>query len=138
MIKMTMVTSKNALPTIGALYITISFKVLEVKNRSFISDGNSRYVNNVRKHRTELLKNAIYNAIKKEFPNRTVTAYDILIIEYHYTYYLNNYQIEEYDKKQYETFRDVETNKKKKYVIDKYMIKDNYIRSYRQSTDGAK
>jgi predicted subunit of tRNA(5-methylaminomethyl-2-thiouridylate) methyltransferase len=123
---MGIVYSKNALNTIGSMYITITFKVVEEKNKTFLSDGNSGFFFNVQKNRKRLLKNAIYNAIKRKFPNRTVTPYDILIIEYHYTYYIDNYQIVEDKKKYYEEFKDLQTNEIKRVEVDKYMLKDNF------------
>jgi hypothetical protein len=123
---MGIVYSKNALNTMGAMYITITFKIVEIKGKTYLSDGNSGFFFNVQKNRKQMLKNAIYNAIKRQFPNRTVTPYDILIIEYHYTYYIDNYQIVEDKKKHYEEFTDIQTKEIKRVEVDKYILKDNF------------
>jgi hypothetical protein len=127
---MPMVTSKNALPTAGAIYITIRFKVMEIKNKSYVSDGNSKFVTNVRASKKYILNRAIWNAVKKEFPTRSVTPYDILILEYHYTYYLDNYQIVEKKNKYYERYRDKQKKRTKYYAVDKEIIKDAYVGNY--------
>lgn len=137
---MPMIQTKSALPSMGALYVTIRFSVIEIKNKSFISDGNSSFVFNVRNSRKSLLNNAIYNAIKREFPNRTVAAYDIHILNYHYTYYLNDYEVitkqnKKKENRYFETYVDVETKKRKTYVKGRYEIKDNFIDTYRGNTD---
>lgn len=131
---MPIVKSKNALPTMGALYIVISFKTVET-GKTHISEGNSSFVYNVRANRKQLLSRAIYNAIRREFPNRTVTAYNITLIEQYYEYYLNEYKIEKDKKtdKLYESYKDFETGKTKKYVKDKYTIKEVYIGEYKNS-----
>lgn len=123
---MGLIYSKNALNTIGSLYITIYFKIIEIKNRKFLSDGNSGFFFNVQKNRHQMLKNAVYNAIKRKFPTRTVTPYDILIIEYHYTYFIDNYQIVEDKNKRYEEFTDSQNNEVKRVEVDKYILKDNF------------
>ena len=132
---MAMIYSKNALPEQGALYVTISFKVFEIKNKTFVSDGNSYFYDNVRAHRKRMLSGAIYNAIKREFTNRTVTAYDIIIIEYHYTYYLDNYKIKRENGKYYESYTDFASKKRKKYLMDKNEIKNNYVGDYKNERE---
>lgn len=125
-----MVKSQNALPAAGALYVTISFKVVEINNKTFVSDGNSSYTLNVRNNRKKLLKNAIYNAIRREFPARTVTAYDIDINDYYYQYYLNDYEEVRKKNKYYETYIDLETKRRKAYLKDRFIIKDKNIVEY--------
>lgn len=121
------VKSKNALPTMGAIYVTISFSVYEIQNKKFISDGNSQFVFNVREHRKEILKGAIYNAIKREFPNRTVTAYDIIILDYYYSYFVRNYKITSENDKVYESYVDEETRQSKKFLKNRYELKETYV-----------
>jgi hypothetical protein len=128
---MGMINNKNALPTIGMLSITINFNVIEIQNKTFISDGNSAFVFNVRENRKKLLNNAIYNAVKREFPNRTVTPYNINILDYHYTYYLNDYKIIRENNKYYETYIDIETKRKKTFVKDLYTIRETNIGEYK-------
>ena len=131
---MVMVISKNALPEAGAMYVTISFKVFEIKNKSFVSNGNSAFVMNVRNNRKLLLNKAIYNAIKIEFNARSVTAYDVIVLDYHYTYYLNNYEIKNEKNKYYETYTDFKTKKRKKYLANKYELKEAYVVDYSPDT----
>jgi hypothetical protein len=126
---MSVISSQNALPVPGALYVTISFQTIEVGNKTFFSDGNTHFCKNVKANKNLLKNQAIYNAVKREFPNRTVTPYNIQILEYHYQYFLNNY--EEYrDKKNgkiYQKFTDFDTHKTKKYRVDLHTIKDKSI-----------
>ena len=119
--------SNNAFPKAGNIFVTIEFKIVEIKDKKFISEGQSHFVSNVSKQRNEILRNAIYNAVKKEFPNRTVTPYNIKILEYHYSYYLEDYKIEEKDNKTYETYIDTETNERKYYLKDRYSLKEKEI-----------
>ena len=132
---MSMVTSKNALPEMGAMFLTISFKVFEIKDRSFMHDGNSSFVMNVRANRKSLITKAIYNAVKREFPSRSVTPYDIIILDYHYTYYLTDYEIRNVKGKYYESYIDFKSKRRKKYLMDRYEIKNNYVGDYKGNVE---
>lgn len=123
---MTTYRLQNALRTYGALYVTIGFKVMEIKDKTFISDGQSQFTYNVQKNRKQMLSNAIYNAVKKEFPNRTVTPYDIHILQYHYTYFLNDYDVykNKDDNKLHETYTDIKTGEKRDIERNKYELRE--------------
>jgi hypothetical protein len=117
-----LVQSKNALPTTGSIWVEITFKVIEIKNKIFRSQGQSAFFYNIRKNKNKALKNAIYNAYKKVFPAETKNMYDIIILHYQFNYYLSRYQIIEKDNKYYERFR--EKNRTRYYVInDKHLLK---------------
>jgi hypothetical protein len=119
---MVRVDNKNALPAKGSLYVEFTFNVIEKKG-NFKSQGQSRFYNNVRENKNKMLNDAIYNGVKKVFPSGTVTSYNIIIIYYNYTYYIDKYQIVEKNNKYYERFRDKEKKRTRYYVInDKNVI----------------
>jgi hypothetical protein len=124
--KMT-IQSKQILPAMGYLVIEFSFKVMEIKKKTFYCShplyGLSKTVKNVKSQYRKLMKNAIWNGVKKIFPNRSVTPYNIIIMTYNITYYLDNYMIVEKNNKYYERWRDRE---KKRTVYSKISDKKEY------------
>jgi len=117
------IQSKTALPTYGSLHVTIMFSIMEDGRRKklYKSDGQSKYVNNVKANVKTLQKHAVYNAVKKEFPIRSVTPYNIIMLSYHFVYLARRYQVTEKEGKYYERYRDTEF-KRTRYI----RIKDAY------------
>lgn len=111
------INSKTPLPNYGRIYVDITFNIIEKKG-TFHEDGQSKYYKNVLAHKNKMLDDSIYNAVKKSFGNRTVTPYNIIILFYTYTYYIERYQIVEKKGKYYERFRDRKAKRTRYYVIN--------------------
>lgn len=88
-----MVQSKQILSAPGYLSIDFTFKVLEIKRKTFFTHGNSAMTMNIKAHRNKIMKDAIYNGYKKKFPTGTYTMYDIIIMSYNIVYYVDRYMI---------------------------------------------
>jgi hypothetical protein len=127
---MPVVHSKNALPTLGVLHLTIKFQVYsEPKDKYHIQEGNSYFNFDCRKNRKIMVNNAIYNAIKREFTGGSPVAYNIVILSYYYEYFFNHYEVIGKKNKKgetmlYERYTDIQTGKTKTYKEGLYVISD--------------
>ena len=122
---MSIVRSQNSLNSFGSLTVKIRFKVVEMPNREYIQSGRTAFYYNVRKNKKVMLTNAMYNAVKTEFPSRTVTPYDITIISYYYTYYFDSYEIIKKEDRQFESYSNTKTSSYNEDEVGKYEIKQN-------------
>ena len=121
--------SKQILNAKGYLSIDFSFKVMEIKRKTFFTSGTSKVTNNVKANQKKIMKNAIYNGVKKKFPNRSITPYQIIILSYDIIYLEDRYQVIGKKNKKgkteyYERYRDKE-NKRTRY--SKISSKKEYI-----------
>lgn len=117
-----MVTSKNALPIAGYLTVFISFNVAKDKNL-YRSYGSSRIFSNCRYYKKKMLNNAIFTAIKKEFPTGSPVVYNITLMDYEFTYFQEDYKIVVRKNKEYERVR--VKGKVKYYKKDGVKYEDN-------------